>query len=45
MEDLVIPVLILAVILAIAFVGYRVLTSSSRDNTPGTDDGRPLGDT
>ena len=43
--DIVIPVLILAVILAIAFVGYRALTSSTSDNTPGTEDSRPLGDT
>jgi hypothetical protein len=45
MDDFLIPVLILAVILVIAFVAYRALTSSTSDNTPGTDDSRPLGDT
>ena len=43
--DYVIPILILAAICAIAFFGYRVITSKSSDNTPGTSDGRPLGDT
>ena len=45
MEDFVIPVLIHAALCALAFGAYRMLASSTRDNTPGTDDGRPLGDT
>ena len=45
MEDFVLPILILAVSLAVAFVGYRVITTKAGGNTPGTDDGRPLGDT
>ena len=43
--DYVIPILILAVILVMAFVGYRAITSKAGGNTPGTPDGRPLGDT
>ena len=43
--DILIPVLILAVVLAIAWFAYRALTSSTSDNTPGTQDSRPLGDT
>lgn len=43
--DILIPVLILAVVLAIAWFAYRALTSSTSDNTPGTEDSRPLGDT
>jgi len=45
MDDFIIPVLILAVVLAIAWFAYRALTSSTSDNTPGTEDSRPLGDT
>ena len=45
MDDFVIPVLILAALLVVAFFAYRAITSSTSDNTPGTSDGRPLGDT
>ena len=45
MDDFIIPVLILAVVLAIAWFAYRALTTSTSDNTPGTKDSRPLGDT
>jgi hypothetical protein len=45
MDDFVIPVLILAASLVVAFFVYRALTSSTSDNTPGTEDSRPLGDT
>ncbi len=53
--DILIPVLVLAVICAIAFFAYRAIANSNqqaeRDSTDeglpktGTDDTRPLGDT
>ena len=45
MDDILIPLLILVAVCALAWFAYRALTSSTRDNTPGTEDGRPLGDT
>ena len=46
-SSFIIPIAVLAIVVVVAFVAYRGITSSASngDNPPGQDDGRPLGDT